>query len=156
MEANLKLKGIVEYAVFNADGSKDEARSEIVNNLIVNAGLAESVQLIGGLGGTAFSALAIGSGSTAAAATDTALQTEITTNGGARGAAAVTAQTTSVSGDTLQFIKTWNFTGSVTVNEVGIFNNNTSGGDMLGRQVTSSKSFVNGESLQITYKVVLS
>lgn len=124
------------------------------HNLITNVGHAAANAKLSGQGsyGT-FTAIAIGTGTTAAAATDTALQTEISTNGGARGAATATQVTTTVTNDTTQLVKTFTFTGSFAVTEEGIFDNATSGGNMLARQVFSAVNVASGDSLQITHKV---
>lgn len=124
------------------------------HNLITNAGHAAAAGRLAGLGSYAtFVNLAIGSGSTAASATDTALGTEIATNGGGRGAATATQVTTSVTNDTLQLVKSWTFTGAVTVNEEGIFDNATSGGNLLARQIIGPYTMASGDTLTLTHKV---
>lgn len=128
--------------------------------VVTNAGKAEIAGLIlidteGAL--AAFDAIAIGTDATAAAATQTALGAEITTNGGSRrGAGNVTGTrvTTTVTNDTSQLATTFTFTGSFGINEVGVFNNNTSGGTMLLRQVFGSVlNVVNTDTLSLTIKV---
>lgn len=123
------------------------------HNLITNVGHAAANAKLSGQGsyGT-FVNMAIGTGTTAASATDTALQTEITTNGGARGAATATQVTTTVSNDTTQLVKTWTFSGSFAVTEEGILDNATSGGNLLARQVFAAVNVASGDSLQITHK----
>ncbi len=124
------------------------------HNLITNAGHAAAAGRISGQGSfNAFANLALGSGSTAAAVTDTALVTEITTNGGARGAATASLVTTSVTNDTVQLAKSWTFTGTLTVNEEGIFDNAASGGTLLARQIIGPYTVNNGDVLTITHKV---
>lgn len=125
----------------------------IKGNLIVTKGHQQIAQQLGGTTTTPMTAIAIGTGTTAAAAGDTALQTEITTNGGARGAATVTNVTVTNTGDTEQWVKTFSFTGSFAVTEEGILDNNTSGGNLLSHQVFSAVNVVSGDSLQITHKV---
>lgn len=128
-------------------------KNPIADNLIVNAGHASAAGQLNGVTTSPQTAIAIGTGTTAAAATDTALQTEITTNGGARGAATTSRVTTSVTNDTAQWVKTFNFTGSFAVTEEGILDNNASGGNLLAHQVFSAVNVVSGDSLQITHKV---
>ena len=60
-------------------------------------------------GYSAFVNLCIGIGTTAAAATDQALSSEITANGGARSAASATQTTATVTNDTMQLVHTWTF-----------------------------------------------
>lgn len=125
------------------------------HNLITNVGHAAAAGRLGGLGSySTFVNLAIGSGSTAATATDTTLGTEITTNGGARGAATATQVLTSVANDTLQLVKTWTASGAgFTVNEEGIFDNATSGGNLAARQIIGPYTLAAGDTLTITHKV---
>lgn len=130
-------------------------------HLVVTAGLQEVTKLLGqGLGGTKFDAMAIGTDATAAAAGQTALVAEITTGGGSRkGAGDVTASlvTNTVTDDTIRFVATWTFSASFGVNELGVFNNNTSGGAMLLRQVFASVlNVVAADILELTVDVTSS
>jgi hypothetical protein len=122
-------------------------------NLITNVGHAAANARMSGQGSySTFVNLAIGTGTTAAAAADTALQTEITTSGGGRGAATASQVTTTVSNDTTQLVKTWTFSGTFAVTEEGILDNASSGGSLLAHQVFSAINVVSGDSLQITHK----
>jgi len=125
----------------------------VKKNLVVTVGKQAVAQQLGGTTTSPMTAIAIGIGTTAAAAGDTALESEITTGGGERGAATVSNQTTTTTGDTERWIKTFNFTDSFAVTEEGIFDNNTSGGILLARQVFSAVSVKNGDSLQITHNI---
>lgn len=127
----------------------------IVDNLVTTRGKRVIAEQINGVSTAPVTAIAIGTGTTSAAAGDTALQTEITTNGGQRGAATTSNQTTTTTGDTARWVKTFSFTGSFAVTEEGLFDNNTSGGNMLARQVFSAVNVVSGDSLQITHNVQL-
>lgn len=120
---------------------------------LMNAGKAETAKLLNGVDTpTAFTYIALGSGSTAEAATQTALVTEITTNGGARAAATCSY----VANYTARWTKTFNFTGNVTLREVGIFNA-ASVGDMLLRHVyAADKTYINGESVELIVDAVVS
>lgn len=122
-------------------------------NLVTTVGKAAAADQLGGTTTAPMTAIAIGIGATAAAAGDTTLGSEITTNGGQRGAASVTNATTTTTGDTERWIKTFSFTGSFAVTEEGILNNNTSGGVLLARQVFSAINVISGDSLQITHNV---
>lgn len=122
-------------------------------NLITNVGHAGSNGRMSNQGSySPFVNIAIGTGTTAAAAADTALQTEITTGGGARGAATATQVTTSVTNDTTQLVKTFSFTAGFAVTEEGILDNASSGGSLLAHQVFSAVNVVSGDSLTITHK----
>jgi hypothetical protein len=128
----------------------------ILANIITNVGLAEMVKLVFGLGGTAFGYIAIGTGTTAEAATDTALVAEIK-----RKAATKTQTTTSVTGDTCLLQATFSsadgLTGTSAVSEAGVFNAAT-GGVLLARKTFAAVN-VNwdaGDQLTINYYIQLS
>ena len=125
-------------------------------NLVVNAGKAGMASRCNGAGGeAAFTYLAVGTGTTAPAAGDTALQTEITDSGLARASATVSRVTTSVTNDTAQLDTTWNVTGTKAVTEAGAFNA-ASAGTMLGRQTFSAVNVSNGDTLEVIYKFQMS
>jgi hypothetical protein len=125
-----------------------------IHNVICNTGKGNVTALMGNVGSpTAFTYLAVGTNTTAAAAGDTALGTETTTNGLARAAATVTQQQTTTPNDTLQLVKQWAASGAVAVTECGAFNA-ASSGIILGHQVFSVVNVANTDTLQITYKFV--
>lgn len=121
-------------------------------NIIVNAGKAEVAGLINGVTSGPFQYLAIGTGTVAPNATQTALDSEITTGGGERALATVSRVTTSVANDTAQWEHTWTFTQSFGITESGIFDA-SSGGNMLARQTFPVVNVQNGDSFKITWKV---
>lgn len=122
-------------------------------NLVTNAGKAGVASRINGAGSeAAFTYLAIGIGTTAAAAGDTTLQSEITTNGGARAAATASRVTTDVTNDTARLVYTWTFSGSFAVTEAGALNA-ASSGVLLNRQVFTAVNVVSGDSLQVTVDI---
>jgi hypothetical protein len=103
-------------------------------NIITNVGLACIIRLMFyGLTEDKFRYLAIGTGTTAESATDTALQTEIK-----RKTATITQTTTSIEGDTALCEATFSsadtLSGSHNVSETGILNQ-ASDGDLLARKV---------------------
>ena len=155
MEAknNIKLIGKVHLVCRKPDGSiKWEYKGK---NKITNASLPVIAGLMGAVDAqTAFTYLAVGSGSTAEGAALTALTTEITNHGLARHVATVSRQQTTVANDTLQLYYVWTATagGPDTINEIGIFNDPTTG-TMLGRKLTGAKTVNNGETLTCTYQV---
>jgi hypothetical protein len=123
-------------------------------NIITNAGLAAIIRLVfSGLTETKFGYLAIGTGTTAEAATDTALQAEIK-----RKTATITQTTTTVTGDTALCEATFSsadgLSGSHNVSETGIFNAST-GGILLARKVFSAVplNWDAGDSITIRYYV---
>ena len=124
---------------------------------VTNAGLAECAGLIGNTGScTAFTYLANGSGSTAFAATQTALVTENTANGSARAAATVSRTTTTATNDTLSLVKQWTASGAVTIKEAGIFNASSTG-DMLARKVLDSTvTLASADTWTWTHTIVFS
>lgn len=125
----------------------------VKHNLVTTVGKKAVADQLGGTTTAPMTAVALGIGTTAAAAGDTTLESEIVADGGERGAATVSNQTTTTTGDTERWIKTFTFTGSRAVTEEGILNNNTSGGVLLARQVFSAVNVVSGDSLQITHNV---
>jgi hypothetical protein len=145
-----RLKGWIEI-VHRRDGRL--LRRDVIKNVVCNAGLGQVSGYINGvITGKSFAYVAIGTGTTAAAATDTALQSEITTGGGARAAATTSQTTTTVTNDTAQWVITYNFTASFAVTESGIFDA-ASGGNLLAHQVFSAYNVVNQDSLTLTWKV---
>ncbi|RLB80121.1 MAG: hypothetical protein DRH17_12535 [Deltaproteobacteria bacterium] len=123
-------------------------------NGITNAGLAEVAGLIlTDVGGTAFDYIAIGTGTTAFDATQTALEAEV-----ARKAGTGSRVTTSVTNDTAQLVATFSsadgLSGTHAITESGVFNAST-GGTMLCRQTFAALN-INwdaGDSLQVTWKI---
>lgn len=122
-------------------------------NLVTDAGKAGVASRINGAGSeAAFTYIAIGTGTTAAAAGDTTLETEITTGGGERASATASRTTTDVTDDTATLILTFNFTSSFAVTEAGALNA-ASTGVLLNRQVFSAVNVANGDSLQVTIDI---
>ena len=148
------LKGKV--TMIHRDNDGNVLDKTVWTNLIVDAGLDEVIKLIGGgLTGSKFEYLALGSDNTSPAAWDTALWNEITSNWGSRVQATVTQETTNTTNDTLRLDNTFDFTGSLTIEEVGVFND-PSAGTMLGRKLSGTKSVSSGDSLQIIYDIIAS
>lgn len=148
-----KIRGFIRLQIRDKDGNIKEDTG-FMENVITNAGLAAMAGLVGNTGSiTAFTYLAVGSSNTAASASQTALVAEISTAGLSRAAATVSRSTTNQTNDTLQFDKTWSASGAVTVEEIGVFNDATTG-IMLARKVTGTKVLANGEDLVATYKII--
>jgi hypothetical protein len=120
---------------------------------ITNAGKLAVAKLLNGVDSVAaFTYMATGSGSTAEAATQTALVTENTANGSGRAAATCSY----VADYKARFVNTFNFTGAVTIREIGIFNAPSAGTMLLRHVLTADKVYSNGESVEITVDVTVS
>lgn len=118
-------------------------------NTITTKGKEITAKQLGGTTTAPVTAIALGIGTGGT----TSLNSEITTNGGQRGAATVTNTTTDTTGDTEQWVKTFTFTGPLAITEEGLFDNNISGGNMLAIQEFSAINVVDTDTLQITHKV---
>ncbi|MDY6957770.1 MAG: hypothetical protein SVK08_01300 [Halobacteriota archaeon] len=116
---------------------------------LVNAGLERKARLVCGDSSSNFQWTALGSGSTAESNSDTALATEITTNGGAR----MIGDTVAYEADyKAKWVSTWTFSGALAINECGVFDQLAVGGTMLFRHVfAATKNVVSGDTLQITF-----
>lgn len=129
------------------------AMSKNVSNLITNAGRGLISGRINGSGSPAAATyIEVGTGATAAAAGDTALQTPITDSGLARVNGTVSLVTTTVTNDTAQVTTTFTASGTKAVTEAGLLNASSSG-TLLCRQVFSAVNVVSGDSLTVTWKV---
>lgn len=144
----IKLKGTYDFIIRDVNGNIRDTFS--VNNIVTNAGKAQIALLTGDATATPFTYLAVGTSTTSAAASQTALGAEITNTGLARAAGSVSRITTTVTNDTFKLVYTWTASGSKTVEEVGVFNA-ASSGTMLSRALTGTKTLANGETLIATY-----
>jgi hypothetical protein len=149
----VKLRTQIIAILKNPEGEVVDYRE--FHNLIPSVGKAGIASRLNGDGAEAvFTAMALGTGTTAAAAGDTALETEITDSGLARGAATVGRETTTTTDDTATWDKTFTVTGTKAVTEIGLLNNVASGGTLLGRQVFGAMNMSNGFILQMIYKII--
>lgn len=151
----VNLVGEYTIELFDKNGKLKDR--EVKKNLITNVGFAELANLAGSVSTpAAFTYLAIGTGTTAAAVTDTTLVTESTADGLGRAAATLTRTTTTVANDTLQLVKTFTYSGSslVAIKEYGVFNASSSG-ILLSRTVGANAKNLeeSGETLVLTYKL---
>lgn len=120
-------------------------------NLVVTVGKNHIADQMSDQGEAAMSHMAVGTGTTPAAAGDTALQTELDRN-------ALTSITQGTGGDAnkVTYVGDWapgDGTGAIT--EAGIFNA-SSGGTMLCRRVFSVKNKDAADSLTITWELTFS
>lgn len=119
----------------------------IADNLVVTTGKSQAAKYWIGTGGNPMTYIAVGTGATAPAAGDGALQAEITDSGLGRKA----DSSPSVTGNEATISVTWNVTGSKAVTESGIFN--ASGGGVMGARVTfAALNVANGDTLSLTWK----
>ena len=144
----ISLKGEIEILVYDKNGNLKEHRK--IRNLIVDVGKAQVAGLINGVVTTAFTYVAIGTGTTAPSSSDTALENEV-----ARTVATTGRTTTNVTNDTATWDATFNFTSSYAITEAGIFDSST-GGNMLARQTFSAINVQSGDTLTISWKIQVS
>lgn len=136
----LKLTGKLTIAL------NDEIVQE-VPNLVVTAGKEYVASRIKDASATAMSHMAIGTGSTAAAASQTALGSESARTG---------LTSTTVSGADIVYVDTFAAgTGTGAITEAGIFNA-SSGGTMLCRTVFSVVNKGANDAMTITWTVTVS
>lgn len=123
-------------------------------NMVVNGGLvALGTAAFDSGDSTKFTYIAVGSGNTAADATDTALETELTANGMARAAGTYSQTTTSVANDTKVISHTFTASGaSATIAETGVFSAASSGTMMNRFVLPSAITISDGSSIQITHE----
>lgn len=139
-EENMKLTGRLQIAL-NGEVVQN------VDNLVVTAGKAFVASRIKDTSDTAMSHMAIGSGSTAAAAGDTALGNQLDRN-------ALTS--TTVTNNEVVYAATFAASeGTGAVTEAGIFNALTSG-TLLCRTVFSTVNKGAADSLSITWTITVS
>lgn len=126
-----------------------------VSNLLPTVGKALVAGRINGSGSPAAAGwIGIGTGTTAAAAGDTALEAEKAADGTAsttHTSATASLVTTDVTNDTAQLVATFSITGTIAVTESGVFNASANG-TILARQTFSAINVVSGDSLQLTWK----
>jgi len=149
----LKLKGNVTFIARDKHGNIKQIETM---DVITDVGKAQVAGLINGVVTAPFQYIAIGTGTTAEAASDTALQTEI-----ARKSATASRTTTNVTNDTAQLEATFSsadgLSGTSNVSESGVFDSST-GGNMLCRQTFTAIAldWDAGDSLQVIWKITVS
>lgn len=144
MNDGLKLRGDVALVLRDKDGNVKDERN--IKNLIVDSGLNFICDRMKN-DETAMTHMALGSGSTAAAAGDTSLGSQL----GSREA----LDSDTVSSNTITYVASFeagDATGAVT--EAGIFNA-ASGGTMLCRTVFSVVNKGADDSLSVTWTITL-
>lgn len=151
MEETLTIKGAVHVQLFDCDGKLK--REHFAPNLVVTVGktylaawLAAASQA-----GEFMSYIALGTGTTAPAAGDTALQAELTGGGNARVIGTLTSSTNTWQSSAI-FLP-GNGTGAVT--EAGLFSA-SSVGTMFARQTFSAYNKASGDTLTVTWSISFS
>lgn len=147
MDEKLKLTGRVNYKLFDANGNLKDERD--VNNVVVTVGKNFLAAWIAAASqaGYFMQYLALGTGTNAASAADTTLQTELATR---------------VAGSLSSSTNVWQNQGTFgpgvdtgAITEAGIFSA-SSVGTMLARQVFPVINKAAGDSLQVTWQITLS
>lgn len=141
---SLNLSGTVCICKYDANMNKVEELN--IKNLVVTAGKSLIAQLITGNSSSSITHMAIGSGSTAAAAADTALVTELTR---------VILSAKNASSNVMSFVSIYNpGTGTGTIQEAGLFNA-ASAGTMLCRTTFSAITKAATDTVSITWTVTI-
>ena len=148
IQENLKLSGQLNIVLKDKAGNIKEERVE--KNLVVNAGLAYIASRMTGTSKAVMSHMALGSGTTAAAAS----QTDLVTLLGSREA----LDSSTIAGSNNEKVvyvsafEAGDATGAVT--EAGIFNA-ASSGDMLCRTVFSVVNKAADDTMSVTWTITL-
>lgn len=140
-----KVTGSVNVVVRGDDGAIKQEFT--VPNLVVDAGLDYIASRMEGTSDTVMSHMAVGTGTTAADAADTALETE---------AARVALTSTTVTDNAVAYVATFAAgTGTGALTEAAILNA-SSGGTMLCRTVFSVINKGASDSMTVTWTVTIS
>jgi len=146
---SIKAKGTLQLVLLDAQGN---IKQQDEHNLVVNTGLAYIASRMRDTTAAVMTHMAIGSGTVAAAAADTALGSQLSTRVTLD---STTIVTTTATNDSVQYVATFaagQSTGAVT--EAGIFNAATAG-TMLCRTVFPVINKGALDTLVITWKVTV-
>lgn len=147
MQDQIKMTGELKIVLTNEKGEVKETRE--VKNLVVAAGKAFLVSRALNTSSGVMSAMAVGTNTTAASSTDTALGTEIARVSGANFIATVGG-----SSNILSYTGTFGpGVGTGALTEAGILNSTTTGGTLLARTVFSVINKAAGDSLSVVWSV---
>lgn len=148
MEELLTLTGHINFKLFDANGSLKEERS--IKNVITTVGKAYLATWLATATQSDYfmKYVGLGTGSTAASAADTDLQTPLPT----RAVGTITAPGGAVWQSLSTFAAGIN-TGAIT--EAGIFSA-SSGGTLMARQVFTVINKAAGDNLQVTWQITIS
>jgi hypothetical protein len=144
IQDSIKVTGELKITVTNPNGNVTQ--ETIIPNLVVTAGKNLIASRLKDTTDAAMSHMAIGTGSTSAAAGDTTLGTE---------AGRVALTSTTVTANAVAYVATFGAgTGSGAITEAGLFNASSSG-DMLCRTVFSVINKGAADTLGITWTVTV-
>jgi chloramphenicol 3-O-phosphotransferase len=153
LATQMVLKGV--FTIEHRDASGNLKEKFDIDNTVTTTGKAAIASLIQGAQSARFLKIALDASSTAAAAANTTLASEITSPSLKRAASTNTIVTTTVTDDTSQLLHTFNSTATQTVYGVGVFNTATSGGTLVSRTTFAAKNLVSGDTLQVTHKLIV-
>jgi hypothetical protein len=145
---SLSAKGIVTFKLVDENGN---VKQEETTNLVVNTGKAFITSRMLNTSSPVISHMGVGTGATAAAATDTGLGTAL----GARQSVTPTNVTTTTTNDAVQYVASFAAgvaTGALT--EAALFND-VSAGTMICRTVYSVINKGANDTLTITWKITI-
>ncbi|WP_396189624.1 hypothetical protein [Flavobacterium sp.] len=145
---DIKAKGTLTLVLTDEHGNVKEQNE---HNLVVSTGLAYIASRMKDTTASVMSHMGVGAGTTAAAAGDTALGSQL----GRVALDSTTIVTTTATNDSIQYVATFPAgTGTGAVTEAGVFNNST-GGTMLCRTVFPVINKGALDQLTITWKVTV-
>lgn len=147
IKENIPVQGKLKIVLKDKDGNVKDSRE--VKNLIVDDGLDMLASIIGTGSGTPMSHMGVGAGTTAAANTDTGLESAI----GSR----TTLDSTTVTNNTVQYVASFGVgenTGAIT--EAGIFNASTGANTMFNRTTFAVVNKEATDSLTLTWTITFS
>jgi len=141
---SVTIRGNLEVALYDESGAIKDSRK--VNNLVVAVGKDLIASRLVGNTLAIPSHMALGSSSTAAATSQTALGSEL---------GRVSLDSTSRTSNTVSYVATFPAgTGTGTVQEAGIFNDGTTG-NMLCRTTFSAVNKAAGDTVVVTWNVTV-
>lgn len=144
IQDSIKVTGELKITVTNPNGNVTQ--ETVIPNLVVSSGKDYIAERMKDATTTAMSHMAIGTGSTAAAAGNTTLGTE---------AGRVALTSTTVTANAVAYVATFGAgTGTGAITEAGLFNASSSG-DMLCRTVFSVINKGAADTLGITWTVTV-
>lgn len=145
---SITVKGYVSLVLTDSNGNIKEQHKD---NLVVNSGLAHIISRLKDTTSAAMSYIAIGQGATVPSVSQTSLVSEIH-----RVSSVSTIVTTNIANDSLQYAASFGpGIANGVIREAGIFNDPTAG-TMLSRVSFGDITKSAGDTLTITWKIVIS
>ena len=144
---DVKITGDVKIDIIGADGTVTDTRE--IKNLVVTSGKTFIASRMVGVASTIMGFMELGTGATAAAVGDTALQTAI-------GSSRVALTSGTASTNVVTYVASFPAgTGTGAVTEAGVFND-ASAGTMLCRTVFSVVNKGAADAMSITWTITVS